>query len=106
MQQLFPAEGKTTPAFRFPEFQNKGEWEESTLGDICDMQAGKFVSASEICDVKKILCILVMEGTDCVVIHILLHILVYILLLAGKVLNVVISPMQKVNFTRQNMLLL
>lgn len=53
MQQLFPAEGKTTPAFRFSEFQNKGEWEESTLGDICDMQAGKFVSASEICDVKK-----------------------------------------------------
>ena len=53
MPQLFPAEGKTTPAFRFPEFQNKGEWEESTLGDICDMQAGKFVSASEICDVKK-----------------------------------------------------
>lgn len=53
MQQLFPAEGKTTPAIRFPEFQNKGEWEESTLGDICDMQAGKFVSASEICDVKK-----------------------------------------------------
>ncbi len=53
MQQLFPAEGKTTPAFRFPEFQNKREWEESTLGDICDMQAGKFVSASEICDVKK-----------------------------------------------------
>ena len=53
MQQLFPAEGKTTPAFRFPEFQNKGEWEQSTLGDICDMQAGKFVSASEICDVKK-----------------------------------------------------
>ena len=52
-QQLFPAEGKTTPAIRFPEFQNAGEWEESTLGDICDMQAGKFVSASEICDVKK-----------------------------------------------------
>ena len=52
-QQLFPAEGKTTPAIRFPEFQNAGVWEESTLGDICDMQAGKFVSASEICDVKK-----------------------------------------------------
>ena len=52
-QQLFPAEGKTTTAIRFPEFQNAGEWEESTLGDICDMQAGKFVSASEICDVKK-----------------------------------------------------
>lgn len=26
MQQLFPAEGKTTPAIRFPEFQNTGEW--------------------------------------------------------------------------------
>lgn len=27
MQQLFPAEGKTIPAIRFPEFQNAGEWE-------------------------------------------------------------------------------
>lgn len=26
MQQLFPAEGKTIPALRFPEFQNAGEW--------------------------------------------------------------------------------
>lgn len=26
MQQLFPAEGKTVPALRFPEFQNAGEW--------------------------------------------------------------------------------
>lgn len=25
-QQLFPTEGKTTPAFRFPEFQNEGKW--------------------------------------------------------------------------------
>lgn len=27
MQQLFPAEGKTIPALRFPEFKNSGEWE-------------------------------------------------------------------------------
>lgn len=27
MQQLFPAEGKTTPTLRFPEFQNAGEWD-------------------------------------------------------------------------------
>lgn len=27
MQQLFPAEGETTPKLRFPEFQNAGEWE-------------------------------------------------------------------------------
>ena len=26
MQRLFPAKGKTTPEFRFPEFQNDGEW--------------------------------------------------------------------------------
>ncbi|ABG60587.1 restriction endonuclease subunit S [Cytophaga hutchinsonii] len=31
---------------RFPEFDE--EWEEKTLGEICEMQAGKFVSASEI----------------------------------------------------------
>lgn len=38
MQQLFPAEGKTTPAFRFPEFQNKGEWEEAILGDYVEIK--------------------------------------------------------------------
>lgn len=26
MQQLFPAEGKTVPQYRFPEFQDAGEW--------------------------------------------------------------------------------
>ncbi|WP_177254180.1 restriction endonuclease subunit S [Cytophaga hutchinsonii] len=34
------------PNLRFPEFDE--EWEEKTLGEICEMQAGKFVSASEI----------------------------------------------------------
>ena len=38
MQQLFPAESKTTPAFRFPEFQNKGEWEEAILGDYVEIK--------------------------------------------------------------------
>lgn len=38
MQQLFPAEGKTTPAIRFPEFQNKGEWEEAILGDYVEIK--------------------------------------------------------------------
>ena len=32
MQQLFPAEGETTPKLRFPEFQNGPEWEEISLG--------------------------------------------------------------------------
>jgi len=38
MLQLFPAESKTTPAFRFPEFQNKGEWEEAILGDYVEIK--------------------------------------------------------------------
>lgn len=36
------------PELRFPEFKNEPEWEEKKLKDICQMQAGKFVSASEI----------------------------------------------------------
>ncbi len=31
MQKLFPAEGKTIPEWRFPEFRGEGEWEEETL---------------------------------------------------------------------------
>lgn len=48
MQQLFPAVGETVPKRRFPEFRDNGDWEEKVLGDICDMQAGKFVRANEI----------------------------------------------------------
>ena len=48
MQKLFPAEGKTVPQWRFPEFRDKGKWEKKQLKDACTMQAGKFVRASEI----------------------------------------------------------
>ena len=34
MQRLFPAEGKTTPELRFPEFQNDGEWRRCTTNEI------------------------------------------------------------------------
>ncbi len=34
MQQLFPAEGETVPALRFPEFQNAGEWTKISLGEL------------------------------------------------------------------------
>jgi type I restriction enzyme, S subunit len=34
MQQLFPREGESQPRLRFPEFQNAGEWEETTIGDL------------------------------------------------------------------------
>ena len=35
MQKLFPAEGKTLPEWRFPEFRGKGEWKINPLGEIC-----------------------------------------------------------------------
>ena len=40
MQQLFPAEGETVPRLRFPEFRDAGEWEERSLGKICDVRDG------------------------------------------------------------------
>jgi type I restriction enzyme S subunit len=39
---------KLIPNLRFPEFRNEGEWKEETLGGACEMQAGKFVDASDI----------------------------------------------------------
>ena len=53
MQQLFPAQGQTTPQRRFPEFQDAGQWKEKRLGDICDMNAGVFVRAASIQDIAK-----------------------------------------------------
>lgn len=34
MQNLFPQEGETVPKFRFPEFENDGDWVEKKLGSI------------------------------------------------------------------------
>ena len=34
MQRLFPAEGETTPRWRFPEFRNAGEWKTRSLGSM------------------------------------------------------------------------
>lgn len=34
MQRLFPREGETQPSLRFPEFQNAGEWDVRTIGDM------------------------------------------------------------------------
>lgn len=53
LQQLFPQDGETVPRFRFPEFNNSGEWQETNLKGVCQMQAGKFVSASEILPTKS-----------------------------------------------------
>ncbi len=41
MQQLFPAEGKTTPALRFPEFQNAGEWKNTIFDTFFTIKSSK-----------------------------------------------------------------
>lgn len=41
LQQLFPAEGETKPQYRFPEFKNDGDWEETTLDDVAEYENGK-----------------------------------------------------------------
>lgn len=48
MQNLFPQEGEKVPKLRFKEFVKDGDWVEKPLGEVCKMQAGKFVNASEI----------------------------------------------------------
>ena len=40
MQQLFPAEGKPVPQYRFPEFQNAGEWTKGPLSRIGEVLQG------------------------------------------------------------------
>jgi type I restriction enzyme S subunit len=34
MQRLFPREGETQPPFRFPEFQDSGDWADSPMGKL------------------------------------------------------------------------
>ena len=40
MQKLFPAEGKTLPEWRFPEFQGCGEWKSQAIEHACQMFSG------------------------------------------------------------------
>lgn len=40
MQNLFPQEGETVPKYRFPEFENDGEWEEKKLGELGKITSG------------------------------------------------------------------
>ena len=53
MQKLFPAEGKTLPEWRFPEFSDGDGWIKTSLSQICIMQAGKFINSSEISDEQE-----------------------------------------------------
>lgn len=40
MQKLLPAEGKTLPEWRFPEFQGCGEWKPKSIGKACKTFSG------------------------------------------------------------------
>ena len=46
-------DGRLTPQLRFPKFRNAPGWEVSSLGAVCQMQAGKFVSALNIKDLSS-----------------------------------------------------
>lgn len=41
LQNLFPQEGETVPKVRFPEFEDDGEWVETTLEEVADYENGK-----------------------------------------------------------------
>lgn len=48
LKQLFPAEGETTPALRFPEFRDAREWEEVPLSNfVSSLDAGVSVNAGD-----------------------------------------------------------
>jgi type I restriction enzyme S subunit len=40
MQQLFPREGESQPRLRFSEFENAGQWEARSIGDMFDLVNG------------------------------------------------------------------
>jgi type I restriction enzyme S subunit len=41
IQNLLPQEGETVPKFRFKEFEDTGDWEETTLSQVADYENGK-----------------------------------------------------------------
>lgn len=47
MQKLFPAEGKTLPEWRFPEFQGCEEWKYEEIGKIGEVITGKTPSTAD-----------------------------------------------------------
>lgn len=41
LQNLLPQEGETVPKFRFKQFEDSGDWEETTLTQVADYENGK-----------------------------------------------------------------
>lgn len=57
MQNLFPAEGKTVPMLRFPEFRDTGKWSKFVLGEIAIFSKGKGISKADVEIDGKLPCI-------------------------------------------------
>ncbi|PWL37898.1 restriction endonuclease subunit S [Flagellimonas aquimarina] len=57
LQQLFPAEGKTKPQFRFPEFKDDGDWELSTIGELGKFYYGKSAPKWSLSEDAPTLCV-------------------------------------------------
>jgi Restriction endonuclease S subunits len=53
MQNLFPQKGKKAPKYRFPEFENDGEWVENTLGGVATFVNGRAYKQEELLDSGK-----------------------------------------------------
>jgi type I restriction enzyme S subunit len=52
MQNLFPQEGQKVPNYRFPEFENDGEWKEKTIKQIAKVTTGNKDTQNKINDGK------------------------------------------------------
>jgi type I restriction enzyme S subunit len=62
MQNLFPnpssgSGGESVPKYRFPEFENDGDWVEKKLGEVAHFLKGKGISKSDIVENGKLPCV-------------------------------------------------
>lgn len=53
IQNLFPQEGQTVPNFRFPEFEDDGDWEMKSIEKYIDLNSGIALKSEEISSDKS-----------------------------------------------------
>lgn len=53
MQNLFPQEGQTVPNYRFPEFEDDGDWEIKSIEKYIDLNSGIALKSEEISSDKS-----------------------------------------------------
>lgn len=53
LQNLFPQEGETKPKYRFPEFENDGDWVDDCMGNYIDLFSGIPIKSENITDDKN-----------------------------------------------------